>query len=677
MEKEMIEKAAAQAAQLRREIDEHIYRYHVLDDPVISDHEFDRMMRELAGLEERYPEISREDSPTRRVGGEPLEGFPTLVHRLPMLGLDNAFLPEELNDFDGRVRRLAELERVEYFCELKMDGLAVSLQYEEGIFVRGATRGDGITGEDITHNLRTIRQLPLRLSDAVTLEVRGEVYINRADFERTNEERREQEKPLFANPRNAAAGSLRQRDPRITASRPLRIFLYGPGEHSLPVLTHEQLLNTLEKLRLPINRHRAFCQNIGEAWEFCRYWEQQRRELPYETDGIVIKVNDLRLQERLGNTARSPRWAVAFKYPSEEMHTRVLDIMVNVGRTGAITPVALLEPVFISGSTVQRASLHNEDVIAEKGVMIGDEVVIRKAGEIIPEVVRVLKEKRTGEEILFQMPERCPSCGAAVHRLPGEAAHRCPNPSCPAQIVERIVHFASRRAMNIKTLGPAMAELLWEEGMLHDLADIYYLEAHSLLDLNIKGLKERKVSNLLSEVKESKGNPMHNLLFGFGIRFVGEKAARLLAEHFRTMQSLGAASLEELTAVPEIGPKIAGAVIAFFQTPHTAGLLEKLERAGVNFSESVAAGSIKGDKTLEGKTFVFSGALSGFTRVDAAAAVQERGGSVTTSVSKKTDYLVAGAEPGSKLARARELGVTVIDGPTFLKLLEEETVSGS
>ena len=669
MEREKREKAALRAAQLRLEINEHNHRYHVLDAPVISDHEFDALMRELAGLEEKHPELQKDDSPTRRVGGEPLTGFPTLTHRVPMFGLDNAFQQEELHDFDGRVRRLAELDRVEYFCELKMDGLAVSLQYEGGVFVRGATRGDGVTGEEITHNLRTIRQIPLRLAEEVALEVRGEVYINRADFERVNELRREQDQALFANPRNAAAGSLRHRDPRITASRPLRIFLYGLGDHNLSLDTHEHLLDTLERLRLPVNRHHALCSNIDEAWEFCRSWEERRQELPYEIDGIVIKVNDLGLQERLGNTARSPRWAIAFKYPPEEMRTRVLDILVNVGRTGAITPVALLEPVFISGSTVQRASLHNEDILAEKGVMIGDEVVIRKAGEIIPEVVRVLQEKRTGAERAFRMPGRCPSCGAAVHRLPGEAALRCLNPSCPAQIVERIVHFASRRAMNIEGLGPAVAELLWREGLAGNLSDLYDLEAAQLAPL--ERMAEKSAANLVSEIEKSKKNPLHRLLFGFGIRFVGEKAARLLAEHFLTLERLREAELEEMTVVPEIGPKIAGAVIGFFQAPGTAELLERLEKAGVNFSELVAADAVVGDRTLEGKTFVFSGALEDYTRDDAAALVRSRGGRVLAAVSKKTDYLVAGGEPGGKLTRAHDLGVEVIDESTFRELLRQ------
>ncbi len=662
------EKAAARAARLRRLIEEHNYRYHVLDEPVINDYEFDALMRELVNLEEGNPQLKRDDSPTRRVGGEPLPGFAALAHKLPMLGLDNAFRVEDLHDFDSRVRKLAGLNGVDYFCELKVDGLAVSLQYEEGIFVRGSTRGDGFTGEEITQNLRTVKQIPLRLAEPVTLEARGEIYMNRADFEAMNRLRQDRGESLFANPRNAAAGSLRQLDSRITAARPLRIFLYGLGEHNLPLETHGHLLATLERLRLPVNHNRALCSSIEEAWEICRRWEGQRIDLPYEIDGVVVKVNDLVLQQRLGNTARSPRWAIAFKYPPEEKSTRVLDILVNVGRTGAITPVALLEPVLISGSTVQRASLHNEDIVEEKEVMIGDRVIIRKAGEIIPEVVRVLKEKRTGEERAFKMPEKCPSCETAVKRLPGEAALRCLNPSCPAQLVERIVHFASRRAMDIEGLGPAAAELLWKEKLVHDLADLYYLNAEQLEPL--ERMAEKSAANLIAAIEKSKGNPLRRLLFGFGIRFVGEKASRLLAERFHTLEKLRGAGMEELTAVPEIGPRIAGAVTGFFQTPGTGLLLERLERAGVNFREpDVGGGGAAVHKLLEGKMFVFSGALERFTRDEAGEAIAERGGRVSSAVSRKTDYLVAGDEPGGKLSRARELGVAVIDETAFIELL--------
>lgn len=660
------ERAEKRAAELRRQLEEHNYSYHVLDQPVIDDAQFDGMMRELIELERRYPELRTPESPTQRVGGEPLPGFAQVLHGVPMLGLENAFNEDELREFDGRVRRTLNLSTVDYFCELKMDGLAVSLKYENGRFVQGATRGDGSTGEDITQNLRTIKQLPLRLPEAVTVEVRGEVYISREDFEAMNRERQQRSEPLFANPRNAAAGSLRQLDPRITAGRPLRIFLYGVGRHELAITRQSELLNRLKELHFPVNPHPQICPGIDHVFEFCRSWEERRHTLPYEIDGIVIKVNGLEQQQALGSTSRSPRWAVAFKYPPEEKMTRVLDIRVNVGRTGAITPVAVLEPVFLSGSTVQRASLHNEDVLVEKEVLIGDTVVIRKAGEVIPEVVRVIRDKRSGNERRFAMPVHCPSCGAAVQRLPGEAARRCQNPACPAQVVERLVHFASRRAMDIDKMGPAVAELLWKEGLVRDVGDLYYLQAGQLEPL--ERLAEKSAANLVEAIDGSRSNPLRRLLFGLGIRFVGERAARLLAEHFREMERLQEASFDELTAIPEIGPKIAEAVIQFFSEPATGELLEKLRQAGVNFSEPDPGAE---QRNLEGLTFVFSGGLKRSTREEAAALVEERGAKAASSVSKKTDYLVAGSDPGSKLQKARELGVTVIDEEAFIKLLNE------
>ncbi|MEW5783821.1 MAG: NAD-dependent DNA ligase LigA [Bacillota bacterium] len=659
------EQAARRAVELRREIEEHNYRYHLLDQPVISDYQFDQLLRELQDLEKDYPELQAPDSPTQRVGGAPLPAFSPLIHKQPMFGLDNAFDDAELRDFDSRVRKGSGLDSVDYLCELKMDGLAVSLQYESGLFVRGATRGDGLRGEEITQNLRTVKQLPLRLAEPVTVEARGEVYIARSDFEQMNNARLERGEPLFANPRNCAAGSLRQLDPKVTASRPLRIFLYGLGEHSLPLATHGELLHYLEKLHLPVNPHRLRCRGVDAVWDFCLSWRERRFALPYEIDGIVVKVDDLELQSILGATAHSPRWAIAFKYPPEEKNTKVIDIRVNVGRTGAITPVAILEPVFISGSTVQRATLHNEDILAEKGVLIGDTVVVRKAGEVIPEVVRVVREARSGREMPFEMPAQCPSCGVPVHRLPGEAARRCLNPSCPAQVVERLVHFASRRAMDIEGLGPAVAELLYKEGLVRDTADLYSLQAAQLEPL--ERLAEKSAENLVAAVQKSKGNPLRRLLFGLGIRFVGERASRLLAEHFGNLDRLREAGVDDLTAVPEIGPKIAAAVVEFFRAAETGRLLEKLRRAGVNLTEPVS--EIAGSRPLAGKTFVFSGGLHEFTRDQAGALVEERGGKVSSAVSVKTSYLVAGDDPGSKLQRAQELGVEVLDEAAFRALI--------
>jgi len=663
MHSESHEQLKNRVLELRQEIEQHNYNYHVLDQPLIDDQSFDMLMRELQELEAAHPELQDPDSPTRRVGAKPLPAFEPLDHKIPMFGLDNAFSEEDLQDFDARVRRLTGLEKVEYLCELKIDGLAVSLQYEQGIFQRGATRGDGYTGEDITLNLRTIRQIPLQLPEGHSLEARGEVYINQAAFEQLNRQREEQGLLLFANPRNAAAGSLRQLDPRLAAARPLRIFVYGLGDHTLPLATQAELLKFIEHLRLPVNPHHTVCEGPEEVWRYCQEWIEKRHQLPYETDGMVVKVNRLDLQKSLGATARSPRWAIAYKYPPEEKTTRVLDIQVNVGRTGAITPVAFLEPVSLSGSIVQRASLHNEDLVAEKEVRIGDSVVIHKAGEIIPEILRVEKDKRSGAEKEFKMPRSCPSCSSKTVRLSGEAALRCLNPTCPAQLVEKLIHFASRRAMDIEGLGPAVAGMLYSEGLVSNVGDLYYLDTEQLARL--ERMAEKSASNLVAALEKSKENPLRRLIFGLGISFVGEKAARLLAERFGTLEALSEADEDDLTGIPEIGPKIAGAVTGFFRTPETGPVLDKLRGAGVNFTEPSKSSAAAGEPDLSGKTFVFSGSMEQFTREQAAALVEGQGGKVSSSVSKKTDYLVAGDQPGSKLDRARELGVEVLDERGF------------
>lgn len=665
MHRSEVEKVREKVLALRREIDKYNYQYHVMDQPLIEDQLFDHLMRELQELEKTYPELQDPDSPTRRVGGEALPAFTTLEHRIPMLGLENAFSETELTDFDARVRKLAGNAAVEYFCELKMDGLAVSLQYEQGLLLRGSTRGDGYRGEDITQNLRTIRQIPLRLTEPLDLEVRGEVYINRKDFDILNRQREDQGLPLFANPRNAAAGSLRQLDPRLAAARPLRIYLYGLGEHNLSLNSQSELLDRLEKMRLPVNANREICLGPGEIWQYCQKWQEKRPKLPYAIDGIVVKMNDLELQKQLGSTARSPRWAIAYKYPPEEKMTKVLEIQVYVGRTGAITPVALLEPISLSGTSVQRASLHNEDFIAEKEIMIGDTVVVRKAGEIIPEILRVIREKRTGAEKMFTMPRQCPSCGSETVRLSGEAARRCLNPSCPAQLVEKLVHFASRRAMDIEGMGPAMAELVYSHGLVRDVGDLYYLEAKQLAEL--PRVAAKSAENLIEAIEISKNNPLRRLLFGLGIRLVGEKAARLLAERFKTLERLGQAGKEELTALAEIGPKIAESVVSFLHTAETKPVLDKLREAGVNFTEPAVYTAAT---DLVGKIFVFSGSLEQYTRDEAAARVENKGGKVSSSISRNTDYLVVGDEPGSKLARARELDVEIINESLFKEMIE-------
>jgi DNA ligase (NAD+) len=662
-----INKLKKKINRLRTAIEEHNYRYHVLDQPDISDETFDQLMRDLEELENRHPELRDPDSPTHRIGSKPLTAFTTIEHKIPMLGLDNAFSEEELSDFDQRIRKLLQVDLVDYYCELKIDGLAVSLQYENGFLVKGSTRGDGYSGEDVTLNLRTIRQIPLKLSDPLSVEVRGEVYISSDDFEALNRSRELEALPLFANPRNAAAGSLRQLDPQLTARRPLKLFVYGLGENDLQLNTQEAILNYLNQQRFPINNFGQLCKGVTEVWAFCKLMQQERSLLSYDIDGVVIKVNDLERQQELGSTARSPRWAVAYKFPPEEKETRVLDIQFNVGRTGAITPVAILESINLSGTKVKRASLHNEDLVRDKGIMIGDTVIVRKAGEIIPEVLQVIKTKRSGHEKPFQVPLKCPSCGSVTMRLLDEAARRCLNPSCPAQLVEKIAHFASRGAMDIEGLGPAVAELLFQHKLVSDIGDLYYLEMESLTAL--PRIAAKSAANLLAAIELSKSNPLRRLLFGFGIRHVGEKASRLLAEQYISLDRISSAAAEELKEITEIGPKIAETVVLFFNKPETGQLLEKLRKAGVNFTEPVK--KTPASSSLAGKTFVFSGGLENYTREEATALIEERGGKIVSAVSRKTDYLILGSEPGSKLLKARELGLAVIDEKTLEKLLAE------
>ncbi len=659
---------------LREELNYHNYQYHVLDHPVIDDEHFDQLMDELKKLEERYPEYVDVNSPTQRLGGEVLASFGAIEHIVPMQGLDNGFAREDLLKFEQRIKTNLEPGEIsEYHCELKIDGLAVSLFYDQGNFRHGLTRGDGFTGEDITSNLKTINQLPLRLKDNLTVDVRGEVYIDKDDFLSLNKKREKEEKPLFANPRNAAAGSLRQLDSRLTALRPLKLFIYGAGTGIAGAESQSDLLDKLEKQFLPINRNRAVCQGMDEAWKFCLKWQDMRDELPYDIDGIVIKVNNIALQKKLGNTSRIPRWAIAYKFPAVEKNTRIKDIQVNVGRTGAITPVAILEPVLISGSIVQRASLYNEDMVRNKGILIGDTVVVRKAGEIIPEVISAVENMRNGSEKPFVMPKKCPSCGSKVNRLEGEAVTRCVNPICPAQAVERIIHFASRKAMDIEGLGPAVAGLLFKQKLVKDVSDLYKLQEHDVELL--PGFASLSASNLIKAIETSKKKPLHCLLYGLGIRFVGENISRLIAYHFGHLDKIIRAEMEEFLAIDEIGPSIAKSITLFFDQEESIHLVSKLKSAGLNLE---VPESVKSDKKLSGKSFVFTGTLNEYTRDEAADIIRKAGGQVISSVSKKTDYLVAGSSPGSKLVKAEELGIKVLDERAFKELIRqiEESVTG-
>lgn len=661
---------------LRDEIEFHNYRYYVLDDPVISDAEYDALMRELVELEAEHPELVTPDSPTQRVGAAPAEAFAPVVHRSPMMSLANVYSVEELRAFDTRVRKALGGEPVEYVAELKIDGLAVSLAYEDGKFVRGATRGDGTTGEDVTHNLKTIRSIPmrLRLDRPVSIDVRGEVYMIRREFRKLNEERRAAGEPLFANPRNAAAGSLRQLDPKVTAARPLDIFVYGigymSGAGSAVPETHLEALGLLKEAGFRTNPNTRLCRTIDEVVDYCAHWGERRDTLDYEIDGVVVKVNSLAQQERLGATARSPRWAVAYKFPARQATTKVRDIIVQVGRTGTLTPVAVLDPVELAGSTVSRATLHNEDIIRAKDIRIGDTVVVEKGGDVIPEVVKVVTERRTGAEREFRMPAKCPECGADVVRLEGEAASRCVGGmACPAQVREGILHFASRDAMDIEGMGPSLVAQLLDAGLVKTVADIYDLKLDDIARLERMGKKSAE--NLLRAIERSKSHPLHRLLFALGIRHVGERSARDLAEHFGTMDRLAAATYDELTDVPDVGPKVAESVLAFFREPRNREILRRLADAGVNMKETEKAAP-SAESPLAGKTVVLTGTLERFTRKEAEEAVLARGGKVSSSVSRKTDYVVVGKDPGSKYDKARELGVTILDEHEFERLLGEE-----
>lgn len=655
---------------LRAELRYHNYQYYVLDKPSISDAEYDKLMRELIELEAEYPELITPDSPTQRVGHAPSAKFAAVTHAEPLLSLSNAFSEEEIYAFMERMERHSP-EPVVYVCELKIDGLAVSLNYEDGVFVQGATRGDGHQGEDITSNLRTIRSLPLRLNEPVTINVRGEVYINRDDFQRLNAERGAKGEGLFANPRNAAAGSLRQLDPKITAGRPLDIFLYGVGGGvSHAYKTHKEALDYVRDLGLKINPHSRICYGIDEVLAYVEEWSKKRTELPYEIDGIVIKVNDLALQESLGVTSHSPRWAIAYKFPAEQVITRVTDIEVQVGRTGALTPLAHLEPVFVSGSTVSRATLHNEDIVKDRDIRIGDYVVLQKAGDIIPEIVRSLPERRTGDEVPFVMVKECPVCAGEVVRIPGEAVTRCINPHCPAQRLERLIHFASRGAMDIDGLGPAVIGQLVEAGFVDTPADFYALSREDLLSLERFG--EKSADNLLGAIEASKERPLSRVIFALGIRLVGVEVARELARHVRTIDRLQSISKEELLEIPAIGDKIAQSVVDFFAQEENTALIWALREAGVNMSE----GEQQSDRAvLEGLTFVVTGRLSRFTRDGIEERLRSFGADVTSSVSKKTSYLVAGERGGSKLTRAQELGVPVLSEKDLIRFIESRGAS--
>ncbi|MDH7498828.1 MAG: NAD-dependent DNA ligase LigA [candidate division NC10 bacterium] len=664
---------AKRIERLREQIRRHDYLYYVEDRPEISDEEYDRLFRELKDLEEKHPELVTPDSPTQRVGGQVAEGFSVVEHKVAMLSLDNAFRPEELAEFEERLKRALPGECFEYVAELKIDGLGVALLYQDGLLVRGSTRGDGRRGEDVTANLRTIRSIPLRIDSSryrfSELEVRGEVYLRRADFERLNREREELGEPLFANPRNAAAGSVRLLDPSLTAQRPLNIFIYGISYVEPPLFaTHSEALTALKSLGFRINPENAILPSMAEVITHCQALERRRYELDYEVDGVVVKVNSLDQQRRLGSTSRHPRWAIAYKFAAHQATTRVKEIIVGVGRTGALTPVALLEPVELGGATVSRATLHNEDEVARKDIRVKDTVLVERAGEVIPQVVKVLKEKREPGTHPFSMPRKCPACGAAVYRPQGEAVTRCTNSSCPAQIKERLIHYGSRHAMDIDGLGEKIVDQLVDSGLVKDFADLYHLKVDVLSAL--ERMAEKSAGNLVEAIASSKDRGLSRLLYGLGIRYVGEHVAEVLAARYKSLDALARASYEELMEVPEIGPRIAESVAHFFAQEENQRVIHRLREVGVRMEEGEAEGPVS--QPLRGKVFVLTGALEGFSREEAKEAILRKGGRVTSSVSRKTDYVVVGKDPGSKLQEAQRLGVPTLNEQELRELLRQE-----
>lgn len=657
---------------LQKQLTQYGYEYYVLDQPTVPDATYDELMQELITLETQYPAFQTPNSPTVRVGGTVLDKFEKVQHTTPMLSLSNAFSAEDIREFDRKI--VEELGyRPTYVAELKIDGLAISLHYEDGQFVRGATRGDGMVGEDITSNLRTIHSIPLQLPEKETFEVRGEAYMPHASFEQLNKKRAEADQQLFANPRNAAAGSLRQLDPKIAADRQLSVFMYALGE--MGTLTgldsHEEALQRLSSLSIRTNEERKVCQTIEEVIEYTTYWTAHRHDLPYEIDGIVIKVNRFEDQEQLGYTAKSPKWATAFKFPATEKTSELIGIELSVGRTGVVTPTAILKPVLIDGSTVQRASLHNEDYLIERDIRIGDTVIVRKAGDIIPEIVGPVLAERPADAEVFEMPSHCPSCDEPLVKLDEEVALRCINPTCPAQMKEAIIHFASRQAMNIEGLGERVSEQLYETGLVQSVSDLYQLEEEQLLPLERMGKKS--VENLLEAIEQSKQNSLEKLLFGLGIRHVGAKVATILAQHFGSLERLVDASKEELITIDEIGDKVADALIHYFAQDAVIELIEQFKLKGLNMNYLGALPSAnKSETLLSGQTVVLTGKLELLTRNEAKAYLEQLGANVTGSVSKKTDLVIAGEAAGSKYTKAVSLEIPIWDEQQFVDVLKKE-----
>jgi DNA ligase (NAD+) len=671
-----INKVKQRIAELRQTINHHNYRYYVLDSPEISDAEYDELMRELRQLEIEHPELVTPDSPTQRIGAPPVEAFGVVEHPQPLLSLANAFSYEDLAAWHKRVSTLLGGRQFDLVCEPKIDGLAIALTYVDGLLATGATRGDGYRGEDITQNLKTVRSIPLSVPREAPprFEVRGEVYLPKAGFKKLNEERAKEELPLFANPRNAAAGSVRQLDSSITARRPLDIFVYGLGwaEGKAVPDTHWEIMQYLKSLGFKINPNIALRRSLDEAEKYHQSWVETRESFPYEADGIVVKVNSIALQQELGTVAHEPRWAIAYKFPAVQGTTRLINIGINVGRTGSLNPYAILEPVRVGGVVISSAALHNEEDIHRKDIRIGDWVVVQRAGEVIPEIVEPIVSRRTGKEKVFSMPGRCPVCGSEVIKPEGEAMHRCTNAACPSQALERIKHFVSRGAMDIDGVGEKLCQALFEAGLIKDAADLYYLTKEQLLGL--ERMADKSASNVLKSIAESKDRPLARVIFALGITHVGDQYAALLAEEFQSISQLSKASKKKISAIRSIGPKIAESIVAFFRQKGNKQIIEKLRKAGVRLErekvEKVGEGLVP-SLPLAGLEFVLTGKLESFSRPEAEAKIKALGGKAGSDVTRKTSYVVVGADPGSKLAKAEKLGTKTLSEAEFLKLLDK------
>lgn len=657
-------------------INYHSNKYYNEDAPEISDFEYDNLMKELIKIEEENPQIKRADSPSGRVGGKSLDKFNQVTHKMPMLSLSNAYSAKDLKDFDKRVRELGN-DDLEYVVEFKIDGLSVGLSYKNGVFEKGATRGNGVIGEDITENLRTVKTIPLKIDDTKEVVVRGEVYISKQSFEKINKIQEEQGLQLFANPRNLAAGTLRQLDSKLTAKRPLDIFVFNlEYMENTEFKSHSESLEYLKELGFKISTDYKVCSNIDEVIKHIEYWTENRSELPFEIDGMVIKVNDLQQREVMGHTAKSPRWAIAYKFPAEQKKTKLIDIIVEVGRTGTITPTAILEPVRLAGTTVSRATLHNEDYINEKDIKIGDTVLVQKAGDIIPQVVQVVKDDRGGEEVEFKFPDKCPVCSEPTVRLEGEAAIKCINISCPAQIRRGIIHFASRDAMNIDGLGESIVSLLLDNNIIKDIADLYYIKKEDIVNLERMG--EKSAENLINAIEKSKQNELYRLINGLGIKYIGVKGAKVLAKNFDSLDEIISADVNKLTNLEEFGDVMANSVVEFFNEEKNINVINKLKEIGIN-TESIKNADESIVNIFEGMKIVLTGTLPTLKRNDAKEMIEARGGKATSSVSKSTTFVLAGEEAGSKLTKANELGITVIDEAKFLDILNlrsKEEVQG-